>query len=236
MRGVNCRDMKYEVLNIGDKVDLYMGRGPYYRTTIDDIEGNRDYVVTVPSYRGIPIIVRNGQRLQMFFYRQNGRYAIDAKVTSFEVDGQVRLMKLRALGEPEKQQRRESFRFHTSLKVIIRPFVMGPFPMKPDPEEADEMEEASTFNISATGIALKTKRSYEHDEKFYLQIYLNPDGPPLEILCAVRQASRVESVEGPYFIGAMFMDIAADVTTIIAKFVLDEERKQVKQSRLVEEE
>lgn len=230
--------MKNEVIKVGDKVDLYLGKGPYYRTTIDAVEGGRDYVVTIPSYRSIPIIVRQGQRIQMFFYRNNGRYAMNVRVMDFEMDGQVRLMRLRSLGEPEKQQRRESFRFHTSRKVIVRPFVMGPFPMRPDPEEADEMEEATTFNISATGIAIKTNRRYEHEERFYLQIYLNPEGPPLETLCRVRQIGRVDPVtsNGPYYIGAMFINVSEELTGIIARFVLEEERKQVKQARLVDDE
>ena len=239
MNGGKERHMKSEYVKISEKIDLHLGKGPYYRTVVDDILDEETLLVSIPTFRGIPIILHMDQELQLFFYRDNGRFAQNVQVIGFDLGEAVRLVKLRILSEPARQQRRQSFRVSTILQATLRPYTLGPFPLKPDPSEAEEMEEVSTFNVSATGVAIKTHGDYYVGERIFLRIFLawpTSNAKPLDIMSEVRQIVRLEPGRDVFYLGAMFLDASEEMSTHIAKFVLIEEQKRRKQARLVEEE
>ena len=220
-------------IKIREKLDLYLGKGPYYRTVAEDISEDNTLLVSIPTFRGIPIILRPGQEVNLYFYRENGRYVIKARVVGFELSGQIRLARLFALSAPERQQRRESFRISAMLRTILRPYYLGPFPYKPVPEEEQEMEEAPTFNLSATGVAVRTTREYQPGERLYLRIFLSwpqPKSAPLEITGEIKQVVKTDNVKNIFQLGIMFIDASEDMASHITKFVLMEEQRQRKQT------
>lgn len=231
--------MKIEKIGIGEKIDLHLGKGPYYRTVIEDEDKNGLLHASVPTYRGIPIILRQDQALQVFYYRDNGRFAVKAKVAGFDMSGNIRIVKLQVLSAPERQQRRESYRVSTMLKSIIRPYSMGPFPKRPDPSEEEEMEEAPTFNISATGVAVRVQQDYVVGERIFMQIFLEwpaANASPIHVLGEVRQVTRIEPNREIYQLGIMFLEMATDLTNHLARFVLVEDQRRMKQQRLIEDD
>lgn len=231
--------MKNDVVKIGEQVDLYLGKGPYYRTVVDDIRGGDILMVSIPTFRGISVILRLDQELRLFFYRDNGRYSILVRVLDLQLTEPVRMAKLKVLSDPERQQRRESFRVSTMISTILRPVVFGPYPPKGQPLAQDEIEQGPAFNISATGIAVRVTGEYSVGERIFLRIYLawpKPDSEPLDILGEVRQIHRVESDRNLFQLGIMFIDVSEELSSHIAKFVLMEEQRRTKQSRLIEGE
>lgn len=226
------------IIEVGEQVDLYLGKGPYYRTKIADLGLNGMFLVPLPTFRGIPIILRKAQRLKLFFYRDNGRFSIDVAVMDFDLK-ELRMVWLKQLTQPERQQRRESFRVTTMLRAILRPYNLGPFPKRPDPEEAGQMQEVPTFNISATGVAVRASGEFYVGERVFLRIFLawpKPDSEPLTILGEIRQVKRIEYGKSEFQLGILFLDASSEMTSHIARFVLMEEQRRVKQQRLVEEE
>jgi hypothetical protein len=151
----------------------------------------------------------------------------------------VRMVALKVLAPPERQQRRASFRVETMVKAILRPYYMGPFPMRPRASEEDEMDEVPAYNISATGIAVRTKREYYVGDPLYARIFLawpTPQASPLTVQCQVRQFYAADVVKKMYNVGLMFTDATEDLSSHIAKYVLWEEQRRVRQQKLVEDE
>ena len=232
-------DMGQKMLKIGDKVDLFLGEGPTYRTMLEDITEEGLLVVSAPIYRGIPIVLHKKQTMELYFYRQTGRYCIDAEAVGHDLSGQVKLIMLMVLSAPRKQQRRESFRCDTTLQAIVRHSTVGPFLENVFMDDEEEQELVSTENISETGVSLLTKAQYKVGEKLYVRIALNPqneDGVPMDIFCVVRRVSVVDSVRGTYSIGMQFLDASEEMRGTIAKYVLIEQQRQIKAKRLAEEE
>ena len=223
----------------GEKIDLYLGRGPYYRTMVDELPDDRTIIAPLPTYKGIPIILSQNQEIKMYFYRPNGRYVQNVKVIGFMLEGNVRLVRLMELGSAEKQQRRDTFRVTTMLRAVLRPHDFGEFPNKITPEEDQLMEEVPTFNISATGVAVRTTRDYSVGDRIYIRIYLTwpqQKSEQIDVMGEVRQVVSVEQEMRVKQLGMMFLDISEETSGRIEKFVIVEQQRKVKQKRLITDE
>ncbi len=229
--------VKKNLLNIGDRVDLYLGTGPVYRTMLEDIADNGNLLVSVPTYKGVPIKLSKGQGLQIYFYRPTGRYRVNVKMITYQQHEQLRMLELKPLSEPQKQQRRESFRIQADLKVLLRYADNEIIPEKLMSPDLSEQEVASSVNISATGIAIRTKKVYNIGDKLFLRIFLKwPDesAAPLEVIGEIRQIDLLDPVQKINYVGVMFLYTSNDIYEHISKYVMAQEQKRLKQKRLVE--
>ena len=223
----------------GEKIDLYLGKGPYYRTMVDELPDDRTIIAPLPMYRGIPIILSQNQEIKMYFYRSNGRYIQNVKVIGFALEGNVRLVRLLELGPAEKQQRRDTFRVTTMLRAILRPYEFGEFPYKVTAKEEELMEEVPTFNISATGIAVRTSQDFIVGDRIYIRVFLTwPQQAPeqIDVMGEVRQVMSVEQEMRVRQLGMMFLDISEETSGRIEKFVIIEQQRKAKQKKLVMDE
>lgn len=223
-------------LNIGDRVDLYLGEGPVYRSKVEDITNSGDFLVSIPTYKGEPIEVHKGQKFQIYFYRTNGRYRVDVRMAGYRREGSLQLLELEKMSEPQKQQRRESFRLPIDLKVTVT-LLENDSISEDILSEMNFTEEISSLNISATGIAIKTKREYSIGDKVFLQIHLkwpNVNSKPLEIMGEVKQVELFEYTGKEYIVGISFLYVSNDIYNFISKFIMVQEQKRLRQKRLVE--
>ena len=217
---------------IGEKVDLYLGHGPTYRTQLEDIDGLGLLLISQPLYRGIPIVLRLGQQVEMYYFRPNGRFCIDVEMEGVVTTDQVRLIALRRISEPRKQQRRESFRLMTLLEAVLRPVSAGPFPARRTNEDDLVERTVTTENISETGVSVwSVKIAYDMGEKLYIRLYLpwpDEEAEPLELRCEVRRCELEDPVTLTYGVGLMFMDCPEETRQLIARYVLVKQQEQLR--------
>ena len=223
----------------GEKIDLYMGKGPYYRTIVDELPDDKTIIVLLPTYKGIPIILSQNQEIKMYFYRTNGRYMQNVKVLGFTLEGNVRLVRLMELGPAEKQQRRDTFRVTTMLRAILRPYEFGEFPSRVTVNEESIMEEVPTFNISATGVAVRTSNEYRVGDKIFIRVFLTwpqKSTEQIDVMGEVRQVVSVEQEMRVKQLGMMFLDISEETSGRIEKFVFVEQQRKAKQKKFTVDE
>ena len=228
-----------QLINIRDRIDLYLGSGPTYRSMLEDITSNGNLLVSIPTHKGIPLELSKGQGLQLYFYRQNGRFRANVKVVDFRVSNVVRLIELKVLSEPQKQQRRDSFRLQASIKVVTRPFETGILSEKSLNERDQKEDENGSMNISASGIAIRTKKMYFVGDTVHMRIHLKwPDenAEPLEVIGEVRQTYMVDPLQKIYCVGIVFRYTSDDIYGHLSKYVMVQEQKRLKQKRLVEDD
>lgn len=224
------------LLKIGDRVDLYLGTGPTYLSKLEDITQSGNLLVSIPTYKGEPVDIEKGQGIQLYFYRTNGRYRINVKMNGYIKDGLIRLMELKPLSDLQRQQRRDSFRLPIELKVLLT-FIDNETITENYPGSDNSTEQVSSSNLSATGIAITTKRQYSLGDRVFLQIYLNwPEGnsEPIELMGEVRQVAPTEPFEKTFIVGIKFLYLSNDIYSHISRFVMAQEQKRLKQKRLVE--
>lgn len=226
------------LLNIGDRVDLYLGTGPTYLSKLEDITQSGNLLVSIPTYRGEPIDIEKGQGFQLYFYRPNGRYRVNVKMNGYVKDGLVRLMELKPLSDPQRQQRRESFRLPIELKVLVT-YIDSESITEDILGSDSSTEKVTSSNLSATGIAITTKRQYSLGDKVFLQIYLNwPEekSEPIELMGEVRQVAKTEPFEKTFIVGIKFVYLSNDIYNHLSRFIMLQQQKRRKQERLVEGE
>jgi len=98
------------------------------------------------------------------------------------------------------------------------------------------LEEVSSSDLSVTGISFLTKREYTVGDKQLLMIYIHEnrdENPPVTVSAIVARSTPMRE-SGRNLVGMKFSGLNKSQHEYISKFVLEEQRRQLKQKRLVE--
>ena len=228
----------------GDKIELFSDEHHFYKTVIWEILADGTFVVAIPSNKGIPMLLHEGDVIYLIFYRDTGRYMIQAKAKGFVKKDDVRYARLEQISQPKKSQRREYYRLPIRLKVAICKYSEDRTLVLHDESdgyfEAPEivfMETAEIKDLSVTGAALDAKRQYDVKEKFLLEIHLDESekGKPLKVVAeAVRISYTPDSKK--YRIGVHFLGQDAGAIEFLSKYVVAKQQEQIMKERLLAED
>jgi len=236
-----------EEIVVGDRVDIVAQMGQVYRTMIEDRLNNGPFLVGIPSRRGVFMQVDQDDDLYLVFYRETGRYIAQMKVIALETRGAVRYMWLLQKTTAQKNQRREAFRLLISFDVHI--FEYGSTTEISHAYWADEVnavstEEVNSRDLSVTGISLLTRKAYELEGRHILKLHmdLTPPGvrermpvnttPALYLTATVKRCAPWRAVNS-FNTGMQFFGVTKNMSEGIARYVLDEQQKQIKRRRLL---
>ena len=224
---------KISPLRIGEKIAISLDGEVLYPTLLEDMTEEGQLVISVPLYRGIPIIMKVEQHVQFYFFRENGRLCVDVQVEEIIMRGPLRLITLLPLSEPHRQQRRNSFRLRIGLSALIRPFSGNTFPADPFllEENLTPWEEVLTNNLSETGVSVNSIISHKTGDCLHLKITLDhaPDHmEQLELLGVVRQVQVLEYLGTQYRLGVEFLPYSDKLRRLIAKFVLKKQQQVIR--------
>jgi len=230
-----------DVIIIGDKVDLLGHHDRLYRTMIEDISDRKYFLVGVPRFGGVPMPIHNNEMMYMVFYRESGRYILEVQAVRFEDRNGVRYIWLLQKTEPHKDQRREAFRVPTLMEVKVFEYVEGmEFDMPTSGSDAglELLDDAVIRDISVSGVALVTKHDYELEEKYLLKLALKwpRDRITKFVTCATVRRIGAWRDSDKNMVGFSFFGQSKHQSELISRFVLDEQLRQLKQKRLVENE
>ena len=222
-----------EVLRIGERIGVSLDGEHLYPTLLEDITEDDHLIISVPLYRGIPIIMKVEQQIIIYFFRDNGRFCIDVQVEEIIMRGSLRLILLLPLSEPRKQQRRNSFRLRIGLTALIRPFGGGTFP--PDPFFSEDVltpwEEVLTNNLSETGVSINSAIQHKIGDCLHMKITLDharDHVEQIELLGIVRQLQTIEYLGTQYRLGLEFLPYSYSLRKIIATFVLKKQQQMMR--------
>jgi len=234
-----------EVIVVGDKVDIVTQSGQVYRTMIEDQAVGGLFLASVPNKKGVYMFVHQDDDIYLVFYRETGRYIAQMKVAALEKRGEIRYMWLAQKTRAQKNQRRQAYRLPVDFDVRIFEYA------EEEKEgliyvggEAGEtaLESVSSRDISVTGIALLTRRQYELQDRYTLDLYMDrhaatvrnkpitESSPALHLTATVRRC--VSWRTGNLFnTGMEFIGLTESMSDGIAKYVLSEQQKQIKRRR-----
>jgi len=236
-----------EEIVVGDRVDIVAPTGQVYRTMIEDRLDNGPFLVGIPSRKGVYMAVGDDDDIYLVFYRDTGRFIAHMKVIALENRGPIRYMWLLQMTIAQKNQRREAFRLPISFNVHIYEYA----------EETDKnidhntddfgtvaTEAANSKDISVTGISVITRKEYGLDEKYILKIHLNltlvetwdiasADMEPALRLTATVKRCVPWRASKTFNTGMQFLGLSKNMSEGLARYVLDEQQKQIKRSRLL---
>jgi c-di-GMP-binding flagellar brake protein YcgR len=217
-------------LKTGERIGISLDGEHIYPTLLEDMTEDKHLIASVPLHRGVPIILKVGQQVQFFFFRENGRFCINVQVEEIIMHGPLRLISLLPLSEPSRQQRRNAFRLRIGLSALIRPFTGNILPTDPFFKEDDftPWEEVLTNNLSEVGVSVNSVVPYKLGDCLHIKITLDhaPDHlEQIELLGIIRHHQSIDHAAKHYRLGLEFLPYVENLRRIIAKFVLKKQQQ-----------
>ncbi|MDR3278762.1 MAG: flagellar brake protein [Oscillospiraceae bacterium] len=246
---------------VGDKADLYfenIKNSPYYKTQVQEITEDGHFAVFVPAHKGVPIVLRDGQELAMCVYRDNGRFTVDVRVARFLRSEKIQLVELEPRSALKKEQRREYYRLPVSLRAEALSLPISVYTeVRSLPETLPKLSRAISYedavkalekvgvaedgvsarDISISGLSIRTKTAHELGDQMVVKVHLgwpNEKSPPISAVVEVRRV-EYDSANGVFAIGVEFVGAFA-MRDLITKYIFEQQKRRIKQQKLVEDD
>jgi len=241
-----------DIILVGDRVDVVSEDGQVYRSMIEDRLEDGPFLVSVPHRRGRYMYVAKDDVLYVVFYREGGRYIAQMRVLALEKRGAIRYMWLFQETKAQRNQRREAYRLPVNMGVVIygynEKFERFHEDMPIEQRDAFSIEDLTVVetvlsrDISIKGVAVSSKKTYVEGDKYIVGMDLENSAeiiggivrikrtPSLILQASVRKCiplneNKVNNV------GFAFLDDTKKVSEQIARFVLIEQQRQIKNQR-----
>ena len=234
-----------DVLAVGDKIEIVKDKDRTYKTMIEDMTGNGLFLVGMPSYGGMPVVLRKGDAFSVLFSRESGIYSTYMRVLGFEKKGDIRYTWLLQETRPRRYQRRGAYRLPVNLKVTVcdlpahdtteistgedhaaEPQEHG------EPDDTTVLETAGTTDISVTGLALVVRREYATGGQILLKPqFPEPHSPTSFLVRAEVVRSIPERYRSRHCIGVEFIGQSKSMHEYLSRYILAQQQKQIRQSK-----
>jgi len=248
MSGGSQQVIEDEIIIVGDKIDIVTYQGIVYRSMIEDRLTGGQFLVGIPNRKGVFMNAVEGDDLYLVFYRESGRYIAQMRVIAFESRGNIRYMWLEQMTKAQKNQRRAAFRLPIEFEVKI-------FEIEDDNEKSQKnvpkttqirlLETVMSRDLSVTGVALLTKKQYELGEEFFLELHFDRTAVRvrtrstqdrseniMKFTAAVKRCIPWRTTK-TFNTGMHFLAMTESKSDDLAKFVLNEQQKQIKRRRML---
>jgi c-di-GMP-binding flagellar brake protein YcgR len=210
-------------LQIGDRVTvLYHDRS--YSSVVQDMPSPDTLVIAQPTNRGVYLNLQENEEGEIFFKQKDGILTfLFVQEERFVMQG-VPMLRLRAVSEVRRSQRRSYYRLDKSLPVQLS------FKKQNDPDTEEITIKARTINISGGGCRIAIKQPVDHDAKLECKITLSQD-MELVVDGQVVWVEKLTGSERTNIIGVQFVDEDLGTQKKLVSFVTNEQRKQLKTGR-----
>ncbi|MDR2421705.1 MAG: flagellar brake protein [Oscillospiraceae bacterium] len=246
--------MVKSALLVGDKVDVHFENSPFYRTYVEDSEEDGAVLrVSAPMEKERIVPIPTDQQVNLYFYRENGKFSILARVIEFRKYQSGTSVMLEVLSEPRKEQRREFYRLPVTLNAEARylpdelvramPNALSRLYDVGDYDDAvlalfaaaQYEPNVSVRDISISGLSVRGQRRYKPGDLLAMKVYLRwPRGTNMPLLAAAEvRRVQLHTETRRYFAGLEFFG-AFSQRDLITKYIYEQQRLRIQQKRLVE--
>ena len=248
MSGGNQQVNNDEIIIVGDKIDIVTYQGIVYRSMIEDRLTGGQFLVGIPNRKGVFMSAAAGDDVYLVFYRESGRYIAQMRILAFESRGSIRYMWLEQMTTAQKNQRRAAFRLPIEFEVKIYEIEEGnekKLNFTPEPDHARALEVVMCRDLSVTGVALLTKKQYELGEEYLLGLHLDrtaarvrnrsihdKSSNTMVMTAAVKRCIPWRTTK-TFNTGMHFLAMTENMSDNLAKYVLNEQQKQIKRRRML---
>lgn len=200
-----------EIVTVGEIMELQIGEITV-KTKLQDILENRQFTVFHPTLKGVPIPITRHDIVKICFYRPNGIFSFEAKISDWYIKNHIQLCELEAVTELTKFQRRKSFRLPIMLSVVLRR-------LDGDEEEQERVYKGKTIDISEDGMLLSCFQSFPNGTPISAEIKL-PDMQSRVFKTEVLRCERPFNDNDPHNMVLLFLNCSQQDRTYLARFII----------------
>lgn len=208
---------------VGDKIHIeYLdGRGHLnkYISQVADICCNEYMDIVMPIHRKQNVYLKQDSVLNVIVSKEDAIYKFVA-VLHEKIFGKIPLLRLKALSDINKIQRRDFYRLKIIKDIEVRIIV------DLDKKEYDKECICSLIDISAGGLLFNSQREYK--EKDTLEFKLNLNGKIIIASGTIVRRTLNDNFRAPYSYGVKFVNMSKHEVEAITKFIYEEQRRLIK--------
>lgn len=219
--------MKCDELNLGLKLELQLLGNDGIRINnpfVSEFEWaeNKDILfVAAPIYEGRLYPVQIGTKVAVLFIKENNLYEFTAKVIDRESKHNLAMLKIQALSPIEKVQRREFFRFDTSIPVNYR--IISTVNTK----STEDYIKTVTRDLSGGGLCIRLKEPIELDNFLDCELFISTK---VCFIGRVVRLTKYDAMQGiyKYEVGVYFEKIEEALREKVISYIFQEQRRLLK--------
>ncbi|HPD00005.1 MAG TPA: PilZ domain-containing protein [Acetivibrio sp.] len=225
--------MRINELKIGLKLEvrLYSPRDIRTDTLLvsefEWAENDKIFFIAVPIHRGRLYPIHIGTQMEVIFIMHDNLYSFIAKVLDRCIKNRISLLKMEALTQIRKIQRREFFRFECALPIGYR---LVETQEHGDSENSDkEFIKTYTRDLSGGGVCIRLKEEVDYGAIIECELLLN-DINRIRFIGRVVRFTTYDSPVGmyKYEIGVFFEKISEKDRERVVSHIFQEQRRLIK--------
>jgi c-di-GMP-binding flagellar brake protein YcgR len=187
--------------------------GNYY-SRINDISEGR-LVIAWPTRRGIRLLVRRDQILELSFVRDGNPYAFTGLIdeTNLGPPPEVTII----LSSPVMQvQRRQNFR----IKCLVPVEIYGSYKEDKRDDSLSTIDiKVPTYDLSASGLGIRHMKRIPEETYLDVKMALPDDGPVLKIPCRVIYSESLPENHAQYRTGISYLTLTESERARIVRYI-----------------
>lgn len=226
-------------ISIGNKLELVfledvirnVPNRKVYVSKIYDILNNNSLQIAMPIYEGKIVPLSVGDKYSVCFYTDKGLLQCNAVVLSRYKDGNLFFLEIGLIGELNKVQRREFYRYNCVIDAKIRivsdeEYETGVHEDMSIPESELEWFDSKIVDISGGGVRLLCKHGIEKNEvvKIKFLVTILDEIVSINLFARILSNRFVQGRTDVYEQRLEFMKITQDDRDKIIKFIFESER------------
>ncbi len=220
--------MDFDQLKLGMKVEMTLSdveESPKFVSQFEGSCSDRIYYVSAPIHEGKIYPISVGSRLDIFFVKKENFYKFKAKVLDRSRKAAISLLKIQALDEIEKIQRRSFFRFECMIPINYKVVESS----KTVLSENETFKKTITRDLSGGGVCIKLEEKLNIGDVVECELLLD-DFNKVHFLGKIVRFIKCEANRGiyKYEAGVFFQKIDDKSREKIISYIFQEQRKLMK--------
>lgn len=227
-------------ISIGNKIELVMlddiirnesNKKVYVSKIFDILPGNK-LQIAMPIYEGKIVPLNVSDKYSACFYTDKGLLQCNVIITSRYKDGHMFFLEVLILGQLEKVQRRQFYRYMCKLNAKIRvvsdeEYETGKLDYEVISEDDLEWNEAKLMDISGGGAKIIQRLYLDKNEVVKLKFVLSVDEYTFRfsLFARVLSSVRVQNHSEIYELRLEFLKITKEEIDNIIKYIFESERR-----------
>jgi len=216
------KDLKKYFL-IGDKVQInYMNAVGEVQEFVSQVVGIHEagYIdILIPIHKTRNVHIKQGSLLKLISVKEDAIYELRT-VLHDKLFGSIPLLRLKAISEISKIQRRDYYRLKIFREIEARPV------LDLKEKKYGESFKCNMQDISAGGLMFSSREHFNENE--ILEFTLDLNGITKVVLGVIVRRILNESYRAPYSYGVQYVDLNMADRNAINKFIFEEQRRLIK--------
>ncbi len=209
-------------LKIGERIDIEI-EGRQYKSDVQDMDRKDNISVSQPMQRQAPVFIAPHSEVKVVFYRPNGMFEFIARAIGTAEHESIRMIRLKILEEPQKYQRRMSFR--VPLRIPVTAVITSELNHT---ARTVYSFQSQSIDLSESGMGLYAPQSYPLGARMRIEYAIAYEGAQerLSLMSDVARCTWPQKIGEQFVLGVKFSNVSEKTQRLLSKYIIQEQIKE----------